>query len=142
MMVQGDGMADKFDADFFIYPKIRDDVPYNIPASMHGWAVAKGGDTEAGAKIINFLIGLPAQQRYAKLGVSTVIKGAVNEQTAASPIVPKYYALMDKVVGLNTEPNETMILETRKIVAALVDPAASVREIAEKLQKAKEEVYK
>ena len=142
MMVTSDKMADKFEADFMLFPKMFDDVPYNMSASMHGWTAAKSGDVTTAAELIDWLINLENQKQYAKLGTSTVIKGAVTAETAALPIVTEYYKVMDKVVGLNTEPNESMILSTRKIVAALVDPNVRVEDIAAQLQKAKEEVYK
>lgn len=141
MMVTADKMADKFEADFMLFPKLFDDVPYNMSASMHGWTAAKSGDVAAAAELIDWLINLDNQKQYAKLGVSTVIKGAVTRETAALPLVTEYYKVMDKVIGLNTEPNESMILATRKVVAALADPNVPVEEIAANLQKAKEEVY-
>jgi len=141
IMVASDNMQNTFEGDFMLYPKMYSDVPYNMSASVHGFTVDKKGDVAVGAKLVNWLIKVDNQKEYAKLGGSTLIKGAVTAQTAAMPIVLEYFKVMDKVVGLDTEPNETMILNTRKIIGALADPNASVEDIAESLQSAKLEVY-
>jgi ABC-type glycerol-3-phosphate transport system substrate-binding protein len=141
-MVAADNMKDTFEGDFMLYPKMYADVPYNMSASVHGFTVNKKGDVDAAAKLIDWLIRVDNQKGYAKIGGSTLVKGAVTIETAAMPLVLEYFKVMDKVVGLNTEPNETMILNTRKIIGALADPNASVENIAAKLQAAKLEVYK
>jgi raffinose/stachyose/melibiose transport system substrate-binding protein len=141
-MVIGDKMQDTFEADFMLYPKMYADVPYNMSASVHGYTINKKGDVDAAAKMVDWMISLENQKAYAKVGGSTLIKGAVTAETAALPIALEYFKSMDKVVGLNTEPNETMILDTRKIIGALVDPNTPVEDIAAKLQAAKLEVYK
>ncbi|MGA2977291.1 MAG: extracellular solute-binding protein [Spirochaetia bacterium] len=141
LMLTGDKMNGKFEADFFPIPKLSDDVPYKMMGSAHGFTVPKNGDLDAAARFIDFFTSVDNMKRLAKTGPAITIIGAKTADIVPDPIALAYPALY-KFPLVNTELSEDVLVAVRHMGSALVDAKneADVRAIAEKLQKAKVEI--
>ncbi len=143
LMLTGDKMVGKFEADFFPIPKLRDDVPYKMMGAAHGFTVPKNGDLNAAARFINFFTSIDNMKKMAKTGVATTIIGTRTADVVPDPISLSY-PLLYKHPQVNTESNEDVLVAVRNTGGALVDAKneADVRAVAEQLQKVKVEILK